>query len=100
VLAAFGTRPSDGLRVLVRATAEEESSAGQLGEFARLFETVTPAAAAFMLSAWRGEVDLIEMTRPEYRASERRRAPTPLSRERSPIVDAAIEQLARLGSRG
>ena len=99
VLSAFGTRPAEGLRVIVRASAEEDNSAGHLGEFARLFETVTPNAAAFMLSAWRGEVDLIEMTRPEFRASDRRRAPTPLARERSPIVDAAIEQLAQLGAR-
>ncbi len=53
------------------------------------------------MSAWRGEVNLLDLTKPEYRPlePERRRIRHPADvRERNPVVDQAIEALARIGA--
>ena len=53
------------------------------------------------MSAWRGEVNLLDMTKPEYKPfdPDRRRIPPPQTRDRDPVVDQAIEALARIGAR-
>jgi hypothetical protein len=101
VLRAFGCNAHDGLKVLIHATSHDEDRSKALAEFSSLFETVSVDATAYLMSAWRGEVNLLDLTRPEYRAFEpdRRRIPPPQTRERNPLVDQAIEALARLGSR-
>lgn len=101
VLRAFGCNAHDGLKVLIHATSHDEDRSKALAEFSSLFETVSIDATAYLMSAWRGEVNLLDLTRPEYRAFEpdRRRIPPPQTRERNPLVDQAIEALARLGSR-
>ena len=101
VLRAFGCNAQDGLKVLIHATSHDEDRSKALASFSTLFETVSVDATAFLMSAWRGEVNLLDMTKPEYKpfSPERRRVPPPQTRERDPIVDQAIEALARIGAR-
>lgn len=101
VLRAFGCNAQDGLKVLIHATSHDEDRSKALAQFSKLFETVSVDATAFLMSAWRGEVNLLDMTKPEYRPFEveRRRLPPPQTRERNPVVDQAIEALARIGAR-
>lgn len=101
VLRAFGCGSHDGLKVLIHATAHDGQQPADLTGFAELFETVSVDATAFLMSAWRGEVNLLDMTKPEYRPFEdnRRRIPPPQTRGRDPIVDQAIEALARIGAK-
>jgi len=101
VLRAFGCSATDGLKVLIHATSHDEDRSKALAQFSKLFETVSVDATAFLMSAWRGEVNLLDMTKPEYKPFEieRRRIPPPQTRERNPVVDQAIEALARIGAR-
>ena len=100
VLRAFGCGAHDGLKVLIHATSHDEDRSKALAQFSTLFDTVSIDATAFLMSAWRGEVNLLDMTKPEYRPFEqRRRIPVPQVRERNPAVDQAIEALSRFGAR-
>ena len=101
VLRAFGCDAHDGLKVLIHATSHDEDRSRALAQFSKMFETVSVDATAFLMSAWRGEVNLLDMTKPEYRRADpdRRRIPAPQTRDRNPIVDQAIEALARIGAR-
>lgn len=101
VLRAFGCSAHDGLKVLIHATSHDEDRSRALAQFSTMFETVSVDATAFLMSAWRGEVNLFDLTKPEYRPfeAERRRPPPPQTRERNPIVEQAIEALARIGTR-
>ncbi|WP_417310279.1 hypothetical protein [Devosia sp.] len=101
VLRAFGCNAHDGLKVLIHATSHDEDRSAVLAQFSTLFEQVNVDATAFLMSAWRGDVNLLDMTKPEYRprANERRQPPPPQKRERNPVVDQAIEALARIGTR-
>jgi uncharacterized protein (DUF2336 family) len=101
VLRAFGCDAHEGLKVLIHATSHDEDRSKALAQFSKMFETVSVDATAFLMSAWRGDVNLLDMTKPEYRAFEpdRRRIPVPQVRERNPVVDQAIEALARIGAR-
>jgi len=101
VLRAFGCDAHDGLKVLIHATSHDEDRSKALAQFSKMFETISVDATAFLMSAWRGEVNLLDMTKPEYRPfePERRRIPIPQVRERDPVVDQAIEALARIGAR-
>ena len=101
VLRAFGCDAHEGLKVLIHATSHDEDRSRALAQFSKMFETVSIDATAFLMSAWRGEVNLLDLTKPEYRPyePERRRIPVPQVRERNPVVDQAIEALARIGAR-
>jgi hypothetical protein len=101
VLRAFGCNAHDGLKVLIHATSHDEDRSDALGNFSTLFESVSVDATAFLMSAWRGEVNLLDLTKPDYKPFEpdRRRIPPPQTRERNPVVDQAIEALARIGAR-
>jgi hypothetical protein len=101
VLRAFGCNAYDGLKVLIHATSHDEDRSKSLSQFSRMFETVSVDATAFLMSAWRGEVNLLELAKPEYMPfqPESRRTPPPVSNERNPVVDQAIEALARIGAR-
>lgn len=101
VLRAFGCEAHEGLKVLIHATSHDEDRSKALAQFSKLFETVSVDATAFLMSAWRGEVNLLDLTKPEYRPfdAERRRVPPPQTRQRNPVVDQAIEALARIGAR-
>ncbi len=94
VLRAFGCDAHEGLKVLIHATSHDEDRSKALAQFSKMFETVSVDATSFLMSAWRGEVNLLDMTKPEYRAVDRRRIPIPQVRERNPVVDQAIEALA------
>lgn len=101
VLRAFGCDAHEGLKVLIHATSHDEDRSKALAQFSKMFETVSIDATAFLMSAWRGEVNLLDLTKAEYRPREpeRRRIPAPQVRERNPVVDQAIEALARIGAR-
>ncbi|CDP51579.1 hypothetical protein JP74_21135 [Devosia sp. 17-2-E-8] len=99
ILRAFGATAYEGLKVLIHATSHDDDKSPVLTEFARLFDTVTPDSMAFLMSAWRGDVNLLELTKPEYRpfATEPRTAAERV--QRNPALSEAIEALSRIGSR-
>ncbi|GGA54637.1 DUF2336 domain-containing protein [Pelagibacterium lentulum] len=66
VLRAFGCTSYDGLKVLIHATSHDADRSKTLAEFAQLFEDVHPSAMVYMMSAWRGDVNLFDLVRPEY----------------------------------
>lgn len=101
VLRAFGCNAYDGLKVLIHATSHDEDRSKSLSSFSRMFETVSVDATAYLMSAWRGEVNLLELAKPEYLPfqPESRRTPQIAANERNPVVEQAIEALARIGAR-
>jgi Uncharacterised protein conserved in bacteria (DUF2336) len=66
VLRAFGCTAYDGLKVLIHATSHDKDRSKALSDFARMFQDVSADAMAFLLSAWRGDVDLLDLTKPQY----------------------------------
>jgi hypothetical protein len=97
VLRAFGCSAYDGLKVLIHATSHDEDRSKSLSAFSKMFETVSMDATAYLMSAWRGEVNLLDLGKPEYKPfAETRRAPQ-VAISHSEIVDQAIEALARIG---
>jgi hypothetical protein len=100
VLRAFGCNAYDGLKVLIHATSHDADRSEALSLFSTLFETVDVDATAFLMSAWRGEVNLLDLNKPEYKPFTQESRRTPLvSSERDPVVDQAIAALARIGAR-
>ena len=100
VLRAFGATAYDGLKVLIHATAQDAERSKALADFATLFGNVSPDSMAYLMSAWRGEVNLLELNKPEFQRfadrNPRRAASAP---SRSAVVDQAIEALNRIGAR-
>ena len=66
VLRAFGCTSYDGLKVLIHATSHDRDRSKSLSEFAKLFQEVDADSMAFLLSAWRGDVNLLDLTKPEF----------------------------------
>lgn len=100
ILRAFGCSAYDGLKVLIHATSHDGERSQALADFATLFGNVTPESMAYLMSAWRGEVNLLELAKPEYKPfSEATPRRLPLTNSQNPIVDQAIEALARIGLR-
>ncbi|WP_164730668.1 DUF2336 domain-containing protein [Pelagibacterium montanilacus] len=102
VLRAFGCTAQDGLKVLIHATSHDEDRSRTLAAYAHLFEAVDTAAMVFLLSAWRGDVKVSGLARPEHTrfVEESRRTPTPEVAPRTGTVgQKAIEQLDRMRSR-
>ena len=101
VLRAFGCSAQDGLKVLIHATSHDEDRSQSLSAFSQMFETVSVDATAYLMSAWRGEVNLLDLAKPEYLpfTAESRRTPIVATPERNAVVDQAIEALARIGAR-
>jgi len=101
VLRAFGCKAQDGLKVLIHATAHDEDRSHALTAFSDMFESVSVDATAYLMSAWRGEVNLLDLAKPEYLPfqQESRRTPLPISADRNAVVEHAIEALARIGAR-
>ena len=101
ILRAFGCSAYDGLKVLIHATSHDSERSRALADFATLFGNVTPDAMAYLMSAWRGEVNLLELAKPEHRPLSEHSARRPLARTlgpaHNPVVDQAIEALARIG---
>lgn len=102
VLRAFGCTAYDGLKVLIHATSHDGDRSRSLSEFARMFETVSVDAMTYMMSSWRGEVNLLDLAKVEYKpfSVESRRTPQSSAFPASnPVVDQAMEALARIGAR-
>lgn len=101
ILRAFGCTAYDGLKVLIHATSHDTERSRALADFASLFGNVTPESMAYLMSAWRGEVNLLELNKPEYKpfTESRRRSSSTLAPAHNPVVDQAIEALARIGVR-
>jgi hypothetical protein len=100
VLRAFGATAYDGLKVLIHATAQDSERSRTLADYASLFGNVSPDSMAYLMSAWRGEVNLLELAKPEYQrfTDTTRRAPVSAP-VRNAVVEEAIEALARIGAR-
>jgi hypothetical protein len=98
ILRAFGCSAYDGLKVLIHATSHDSERSRALADFATLFGNVTPESMAYLMSAWRGEVNLLELAKPEYKpfTETSRRTPS-LTPAHNPVVEQAIEALARIG---
>lgn len=102
ILRAFGCTAYDGLKVLIHATSHDSERSRALADFATMFGNVTPESMAYLMSAWRGEVNLLELNKPEYKPftqSSRRTPSSSLAPAHNPVVDQAIEALARIGVR-
>lgn len=102
ILRAFGCSAYDGLKVLIHATSHDSDRSRALADFATLFGNVSPAAMAYLMSAWRGEVNLLELNKPEYKPfteTSRRTPSQTLAPAHNPVVEQAIEALARIGAR-
>jgi hypothetical protein len=65
-----------------------------------MFESVSSEAMAYLMSSWRGDVNLLDLNKPDYAPAppERRRAPA-RAPAANPVIDQAIEALARIGAR-
>ena len=98
ILRAFGCSAYEGLKVLIHATSHDSDRSRALADFATLFGNVSPDSMAYLMSAWRGEVNLLELAKPEYKPFTQPSRRTPqLSSSHNPVVDQAIEALARIG---
>jgi len=102
ILRAFGLTGHDGLKVLIHATThEDEDHSGTLRTFARLFQNVSADAMAYLLSSWRGEVNLLDLAKPQYRpfpqTGKRRQSATAISKD--PDIARAVTALERIGAR-
>lgn len=102
ILRAFGATAYDGLKVLIHATSHDTERSKALADFASLFGAVSPESMAYLMSAWRGEVNLLELSKPQYKpfTEETRRTAAASAGARggqSPVVEQAIEALSRIG---
>jgi hypothetical protein len=99
VLRAFGCTAYDGLKVLIHATSHDAERSRTLADFATLFGNVSEDAMAYLMSVWRGEVNLLELNKPEYAAQPRELRRQQTKSVQNPAVEQAIEALARIGIR-
>jgi len=101
VLRAFGCSAYDGLKVLIHATSHDEDRSDALATFSKMFEAVSVDATAYLMSAWRGEVNLLDLGKPEYRpfTETRRSAAAAVAQAGNPDVQRTIDALARIGVR-
>lgn len=102
VLRAFGLTGHDGLKVLIHATShEEDNRSDTLNVFASMFQNVSSDAMAFLLSAWRGEVNLLDLAKPQYRpfTQTSTRTQSGALTSRDPDLVQAVKALERIGAR-
>ncbi|WP_449396524.1 DUF2336 domain-containing protein [Devosia riboflavina] len=101
VLRGFGVSAYDGLKVLIHATSHDSERSRALADFASLFATVSADAMAYLMSAWRGEVNLLDLSKPQYRPVNMpsRRTPQPASSSGNAVVEQAMVALSRIGAR-
>ncbi len=102
VLRAFGLTSQDGLKVIIHATShEEEDRSETLSTYARMFQNISTDAMAFLLSSWRGEVNLLDLAKPQYRPfNEDTNRVSPARRvSNDPVITQAIGALERIGAR-
>ncbi|KFL29378.1 hypothetical protein JP75_21690 [Devosia riboflavina] len=103
VLRGFGVSAYDGLKVLIHATSHDSERSRALADFASLFATVSADAMAYLMSAWRGEVNLLDLSKPQYRPvnmpSRRTPQPAAASGSGNAVVEQAMVALSRIGAR-
>ncbi|MET0439517.1 MAG: DUF2336 domain-containing protein [Devosia sp.] len=101
VLRGFGVSAYDGLKVLIHATSHDSERSRALADFASLFATVSADAMAYLMSAWRGEVNLLDLSKPQYRPVNMpsRRTPQPATSSGNAVVEQAMVALSRIGAR-
>jgi len=102
VLRAFGLSAQDGLKILIHATSHEDADrSGALNTYARMFQNVSPDAMAYMLSAWRGEVNLLDLAGAKYQpfTEESSRTPERTEAANDPVINQAVSALERIGAR-
>ena len=98
VLRAFGTSAFEGLKVLIVATSHDADLSPQLAAFATLFSAVPPDSMMYLISAWRGQVNLLELAKPEYQPFTQASRRTPLSSAtQSPALDQVRDALGWMG---
>ena len=100
ILRAFGATAYDGLKVLIHATSHDSERSRALADFATLFGSVSSESMAYLMSAWRGEVNLLELSKPQHQPFTQPSKRTPaMSPAHNPVVEQAIEALAKIGVR-
>ncbi|MEO6394797.1 MAG: DUF2336 domain-containing protein [Devosia sp.] len=99
VLRAFGCNAYDGLKVLIHATSHDADRSKALSTFSSMFESVSVDATAYLMSAWRGEVNLLDLSKPEYRPFTETRRAAAAAVSHAPAIDRVIDALARSGIR-
>ena len=103
ILRAFGCTAYDGLKVLIHATSHDEDRSKTLSDFAELFQEVSVDSMTFLMSAWRGDVNLLDLAKPEYlpQPQERRQVGVsrPMVAEEDAGISRAISALDRLSVR-
>jgi len=104
ILRAFGCTAYDGLKVLIHATSHDEDRSKTLSDFAKLFQEVSVDSMTFLMSAWRGDVNLLDLTKPEFRRIPQERRHVAAARPAAASVQEtkitkAIDALGRIGVR-
>jgi hypothetical protein len=101
VLRGFGVSAYDGLKVLIHATSHDSERSRALADFASLFATVSAESMAYLMSAWRGEVNLLDLSKPQYRPVNMpsRRTPQVAASSGNAVVEQAMVALSRIGAR-
>jgi len=102
ILRGFGVSAYDGLKVLIHATSHDTERSKALADFATLFATVAPESMAYLMSAWRGEVNLLDLSKPQYRPAtmpSRRTPQLPAAASGNAVVEQAMVALSRIGAR-
>ncbi len=100
ILRAFGATAYDGLKVLIHATSHDTDRSRALADYASLFNEVSAESMAYLMSAWRGEVNLLELAKPQHQPFTQPSRRTPgMAPAHNPVVEQAIEALARIGVR-
>lgn len=102
VLRAFGCTAYDGLKVLIHATSHDQDRSKTLSDFAKMFQEVSSDSMAFLLSAWCGDVNLLDLAKPEFRRFSEDSTRTPRQADvqhQDPAVEQAIGALERIGAK-
>jgi hypothetical protein len=108
VLRGFGVSAYDGLKVLIHATSHDSERSRALADFASLFATVSAESMVYLMSAWRGEVNLLDLSKPQYRPvnmPSRRVAAANVgatvngTSSGNAVVEQAMVALSRIGTR-
>lgn len=108
VLRGFGVSAYDGLKVLIHATSHDSERSRALADFASLFATVSAESMVYLMSAWRGEVNLLDLSKPQYRPVSMPSRRTPAANagatgagtgSGNALVEQAMVALSRIGAR-
>jgi Uncharacterised protein conserved in bacteria (DUF2336) len=103
VLRAFGCNEHEGLKVIIHATSHDRDRSKTLSSFSEMFQSIHPNSMAYLLSSWRGEVNLLDLVKPEYRPftqpSERTPSAAQANERNNALFSRAVEALDLIGKR-